>query len=252
MLPLPWRPAALAAVSALLLLPLFATVLAALGPAATWGSLGAAWERGRFGALLLNSVLLALPAALLAAALSTLAGYGLARLRFPGHGPILVAFLLGLALPAQATVLPLQHGLSALGLLGTRWAVILPSAALGLPVGALLMRAVFASLPRDLGEAARAEGCSEWGTFRTVLPLAAPGIAVLGALQFLRTWNDVLLPLLLASEARQPIAAGLLRLQGEEWGLIALGATLATLPGLLLLLLVRPQAQGALAAAGSA
>lgn len=247
MAPMPWRPTALAALAALLLLPLLAAGAAALGPAATWGSLGEAWERGRFGALLLNSALLALPSAALVGTLSTLAGYGLARFRFPGRGLVLAAFLAGLALPLQAAAIPLSHGLGALGLLGTRWGAILPSVAFGLPLGALLMQAVFERLPRDLVEAARAEGFSEWATFVAMLPLAAPGIAALAALQALRSWNDVLLPLLLAGEDRQPVAVGLLRLQGEDWGLVALGATLATLPGLLMLLLIRREAEDTLA-----
>ena len=108
-----------------------------------------------------------------------LAGYGLARLDFPGRTVVFFAFILGIIIPFYSIMIPLYFQLDAMGLLGSPLAVILPGIAgvqgFGLPLGVFLMRAFFMDLPSELGEAARIDGASELNVFRWVmLPLAGP------------------------------------------------------------------------------
>jgi ABC-type glycerol-3-phosphate transport system permease component len=205
-----------------------------------------AWTQGRFAAYFLNSVIITAPAVVGVTVLSALAGYGIARFRFPGRGPIFVAILLGLTIPFQSVMIPLYYQLLAMGLLGTYWSVILPSIAFGLPFGILLMASFFEDLPSELSDAARVDGCGELRIFWSImLPLARPAVSTLVVFQFMRTWNEFLMPLLyLQDEALRPIPLGLMFFQGaytRDIGLIAAGVSLATIPVILVYLLFQRQ-----------
>ena len=205
-----------------------------------------AWVRGRFGDYLLNSVIITVPTVVGVVALSALAGYGIARFRFPGRVLAFGAILLGLTIPFQSVMIPLYYQLLGMGLLGTYWAVILPGIAFGLPFGVFLMAAFFEDLPKELHEAGRVDGCGELRIFWSVmLPLAKPAISTLIVFQFMRTWNEFLMPLLyLQDESKRPIPLGLMFFQGtytRDIGLIAAGVTLATIPVILVYLLFQRQ-----------
>ena len=122
-------------------------------------------------------------------ALSSLAGYGLARFRFPGNNIIFFAFVLGLMIPFFSVMIPLFYELQGLGLLGTKAAVILPAIAgasgFGVPLGVFLMRSFYMDLPEELADAGRVDGAGEFQVFwRIMLPLSLPGVAVLAVLVF--------------------------------------------------------------------
>ena len=205
-----------------------------------------AWVRGRFGDYLLNSVIITVPTVVGVVALSALAGYGIARFRFPGRVLAFGAILLGLTIPFQSVMIPLYYQLLGMGILGTYWAVILPGIAFGLPFGVFLMAAFFEDLPKELHEAARVDGCSELRIFWSVmLPLAKPAVSTLIVFQFMRSWNEFLMPLLyLQDESKRPIPLGLMYFQGaytRDIGLIAAGVTLATIPVIVVYLLFQRQ-----------
>lgn len=179
-------------------------------------------------------------------ALSALAGYGIARFRFPGRVLAFGAILLGLTIPFQSVMIPLYYQLLGMGLLGTYWAVILPGIAFGLPFGVFLMAAFFEDLPKELHEAGRVDGCGELRIFWSVmLPLAKPAVSTLVVFQFMRSWNEFLMPLLyLQDESKRPIPLGLMFFQGtytRDIGLIAAGVTLATIPVIVVYLLFQRQ-----------
>jgi len=212
----------------------------------SWDNLANAWVRGRFGDYLLNSVILTVPTVVGVVALSALAGYGIARFRFPGRVLAFGAILLGLTIPFQSVMIPLYYQLLGMGLLGTYWAVILPGIAFGLPFGVFLMAAFFEDLPKELHEAGRVDGCGELRIFWSImLPLARPAISTLIVFQFMRSWNEFLMPLLyLQDEAKRPIPLGLMFFQGtytRDIGLIAAGVTLATIPVIAVYLLFQRQ-----------
>jgi ABC-type glycerol-3-phosphate transport system permease component len=211
-----------------------------------WDNVANAWVKGRFGDYLMNSVIIAVPTVIGVVVLSALAGYGIARFRFPGRALAFGAILLGLTIPFQSVMIPLYYQLLQMGLLGSYWAVILPGIAFGLPFGVFLMAAFFEDLPKELHEAARVDGCSELRIFWSVmLPLAKPAVSTLIVFQFMRTWNEFLMPLLyLQDEAKRPIPLGLMFFQGtytKDIGLIAAGVTLATVPVIIVYLIFQRQ-----------
>ena len=209
-------------------------------------NLTTAWTRGRFGDYFLNSIIITVPSVIGVVMLSALAGYGIARFRFQGRMLIFYLILLGLTVPFQSVMIPLYYQLLAMGLLGTYLAVILPLIAFGLPFGVFLMQSFFEDLPVELHEAGRADGCSELRIFWSImLPLAKPALSTLIVFQFMRSWNEFLMPLLyLQKEELRPIPLGLMFFQGaytRDIGLIAAGVTLATVPVIVIYLIFQRQ-----------
>jgi ABC-type glycerol-3-phosphate transport system permease component len=205
-----------------------------------------AWTLGEFSHYFRNTVVITVPVVIGVVALSTLAGYAFAVLDFPGRTALFYLFTLGLMIPFFSIMVPLYYQLRGMGLLGHLPAVILPAisgaAEAGLPIGIFLMRSFFQDLPRELGDAARVDGASEWHVFRHImLPLALPGAAVLAILAFLRAWNTFILPLLyLPGEGNRTLATGLYQFAGgrtQETELVASGALIMSLPVVVFFLL---------------
>lgn len=145
-----------------------------------------------------NSVVVALGQTLLVLVLSSLAGYGFARTRFPGRRLLYAFVLAGLAVPEQAVVVPLHRMFAGLELHNTYSALILPK--LAAPFGVYLMTQYFKAIPADIEEAALLDNASRFKIFwRIVLPLSLPAQATLGIFTFLTAWNDYLWPLVSAS-----------------------------------------------------
>jgi multiple sugar transport system permease protein len=149
---------------------------------------------------LLNSTIVSLAATFGVLVLSSLAGYGFARLRFPGRDVIFVVVLLGLSIPEQSVIIARHQMLSALHLHNTYGGLILPG--LSAPFGVFLMTQYFRAMPRELEEAAWLDGASRFRTFwRILLPLSLPAQATLGIFTFLSTWNDYWWPLISATNS---------------------------------------------------
>jgi ABC-type glycerol-3-phosphate transport system permease component len=198
-----------------------------------------AWTLGNFSHYFLNTVEITLPTVVGVVVLSTVAGYAFAMLEFPGRTFLFYLFTLGLMIPFFSIMVPLYYELRSMGLLGHLPAVIMPAIAgaaeAGLPIGVFLMRSFFQDLPRELADAARVDGASEWEVFRRVmLPLALPGTAVLATLAFLRAWNTFILPLIyLQGEDARTLATGLYEFAGgrtQETELVAAGSLIMSLP----------------------
>jgi multiple sugar transport system permease protein len=154
---------------------------------------------------LLNSVIVSLSVTLGVLVLSSLAGYGFARLHFPGRKRpgrnwIFTLVLFGLAIPEQSVIIARHQLFSALHLHNTYAGLILPG--LAAPFGVFLMTQYFSAIPRELEEAAWLDGASRLKTFwRILLPLSLPAQATLGIFTFLSTWNDYWWPLISATNA---------------------------------------------------
>jgi multiple sugar transport system permease protein len=154
---------------------------------------------GVFG-WLLNSVIVSLGVTLGVLALASLAGYGFARLHFPGRNWIFTLVLFGLAIPEQSVIIARHQMFSALHLHNTYAGLILPG--LAAPFGVFLMTQYFSAIPRELEEAAWLDGASRLKTFwRILLPLSLPAQATLGIFTFLSTWNDYWWPLISATNS---------------------------------------------------
>jgi ABC-type glycerol-3-phosphate transport system permease component len=209
-----------------------------------------AWQEGGFQHYFVNTVAIAVPSVIGIVAFSTLAGYALARLPFPGRNVLFFTLVLGLMIPFFSVMIPLFFELQDLHLLNHKIGVILVIMAggtgWGLPLGVFLMRAFFYDLPQELADAGRVDGASELGVFRHVmLPLATPGASVLAVLAFFQAWNVFILPLLyLPGEQNRTLATGIFLFTSgrtQEVNLAAAGTLIMTVPVVLLFLLFQRQ-----------
>ncbi|MFJ4296287.1 carbohydrate ABC transporter permease [Curtobacterium sp. SP.BCp] len=162
-----------------------------------------------------NSTAIAVSVAVLTTAISLLAGYAFAQLRFRGSTVLFFVALATLAVPVQVIMVSLFRIVTGLHLYGTYWAVILPSAASAF--GVFLARQFLLGIPKELVEAARIDGAGHAGVFfRIVLPMSRPLIAVLFFMSLLQAWNDFAWPLIALRENRLfTLPIGLLYLQGQ-------------------------------------
>jgi multiple sugar transport system permease protein len=151
----------------------------------------------QFGRQYASSIYIAILTVIGTAVVASLAGYALARLRFPGRRFLLPLVLTALLLPIEVIIVPLYVLTSQLGWVGTQIPLVVEPV-FGAPavVGTFLMRQFFLSLPRELEDAGQLDGLSRFGVFRHIaLPLARPAIATLAVLTFLASWNAFLEPL---------------------------------------------------------
>lgn len=188
---------------------------------------------------LLNSILITLPAVLGAVALSTLAGYALAKFKFKGNVLLFAVFIGGNFVPFQILMIPVRDLTISMGLYDTATGLILFHVAFQTGFCTLFMRNFIVGLPDELIEAARVEGVSEWQIFRhVVLPLVRPAIAALSVLIFTFIWNDYFWALVLVqSDEVRPVTAGISSLMGQwlaSWQLISAGSIIAALPPVIL------------------
>lgn len=189
---------------------------------------------------LFNSIFQAVAVMILVCLISTLAGYVLAKKRFIGKTVLFTIFIFAMALPKQVILVPLVRLVSFLHIHDTHWAIILP--ALGWPFGVFLMKQFSETIPGDLLEAAKIDGCGELRTFFSiVLPIVKPGFAALAIFTFINTWNDYFMQLvMLFSRRNLTLPLGVATLQQEfasNYGLIMAGAALASLPIILIFIL---------------
>ena len=235
-------------VAAIVLIPLVTT---ALGGFKTLGELRgnpfglpSEWQWANYGDILFsqrywlqmgNSLLIAVLTVFLTLALSAMAAFTFAHVKFFGSGFLLNYFLIGLMFPAATAILPLFIRIRDLGLLDTYWGVVLPQVAFGMGMSILLFRNFFRNLPSELFDAAFVDGAGYLRFFWSItLPLSRPIIATVGIISFVGSWNSYILPLImLNSESKYPWPLGIMVYRGEfstDWQLILAFITLTILP----------------------
>jgi multiple sugar transport system permease protein len=146
------------------------------------------------------------------------AAYVLAQIRFKGANVIFIAIVVAMLLPPQVTAVPIYVLWSDLHLTGSLWPLILPNL-LGDAFSIFLLRQFFLTIPKDYANAARIDGCGEWGVlWRVIVPMARPGIAAAGIFMFFNSWNDYYGPLLYTSEnpSAWPVSYGLATFRGSH------------------------------------
>lgn len=171
----------------------------------------AARTMGDFPRLLWNTSLLTVACIAGQLVCCSLAGYALARLRFRGRDALFLLVLATMMLPPQVLAIPQFLLFRQLGLIDTFWPLILPTVFGGAPFFIFLFRQFFLSIPHELVEAARVDGCRFWGVYwRIMLPLARPVVGTVAIFTFLATWNDFWAPLIyLNSEENQTLTLAL-------------------------------------------
>jgi raffinose/stachyose/melibiose transport system permease protein len=201
-----------------------------------WGNFVDAFNVANMRVLLGSSTFIVLAVVPVALALATMAGFAIGLLRIPGARLLLLLFVFGL--PFEGIITPLYFLEREVGLLNTRFAIVLPLIGLFMPFGVFWMRAHFANLPSDISEAARVDGANTWALFwRIHVPLARPAITSLGVLMAVWSWNQFLLALVLVEDPSQRTMAGALgAFQGHyatNIPLLCAGTMLILLPTLL-------------------
>ena len=177
---------------------------------------------------------------------STLAGYVFARFKFPGRDWIFYGFLLAMMIPGQAILIPMFQYLKSLGLLNTHIGLALSMTGGAISFATFLMRAFFKSLPFELGDAAKLDGCTEWGVFRLIyLPLARPGVATVLIFQFMGVWNEFMFSTTFIStpslKTIQPAMYQVVGRYSVDYPALTSGLLLAILPIMLVFLLLQGQ-----------
>lgn len=191
-----------------------------------------AWNKEPIGRYLFNSLVVAGAETLGVIVTSVLAGYSFGRLKFWGRDVLFLMILGTMMIPSQVTLIPSFIIMKWLGWLNTYQGLIVPR--LVAAFGVFLMRQFFVSLPRDIEDAARIDGCGRFGVLtRVLLPLVTPALATLAIFTFNNSWNEFFWPLVIASTGDvRTIQVAILSFRGEDtnWGVIMAVATLAAMP----------------------
>ncbi len=203
-----------------------------------------AWNRGGLNRYLPNSFIITIPSLVLTMFFASLAAYALARFKFRGNRLFFFMYVGGMLLPFQVLMLPVFRLTDFLGLYDTYWGLIFFHTAFQLGFCSFMLRNYMRTVPNEILEAARIDGCSEiriWA--QIMLPLTLPAIAAIATLEFTWIFNDYLWAIvLLRSDQLKPITAGLATLQGQyvtDWPVIVAGALIGTLPTLLVFLFLQ-------------
>ncbi|BDZ40146.1 carbohydrate ABC transporter permease [Microbacterium suwonense] len=198
----------------------------------------AVFEQIPIGQFFLNSVVVTVLIVVGQTVTCTLAGYSFAVISFPGKNWIFGAFLATMMVPLQTIIIPVFMIVKTLGLTDSLWSLIIP--ALGSAFGTFLMRQYFMQMPRELGEAARIDGASQWGVFFHVYArMAAPAISTLAILNFSGFWAEFYRPLIfLQSQGNFTLPLGLVGLQGNlgtgSISVVLAGVVISMIPSVLL------------------
>ena len=216
-----------------------------------WDNFALAFQSADMWRLLWSSVLIEFGVVPVALLIATLAGFALGHLKPRGGRVVFIAFLLGLTLPFEGIIVPLYYQMRDLGLLNTRWAIILPLIGLFMPFAVTWMRAHFVNMPQDISEAARVDGATTLQLFwRIHLPLSLPALSSLAILLFLWTWNQFLLAVVLVDDPAKRTMAGALGAFQGQWGtdipLLCAGSLLILTPTLIVFLVFQRQFVAAL------
>jgi multiple sugar transport system permease protein len=164
----------------------------------------------------------------------SLVAYSLSKIRWQGRDLVFYSLLATMILPGQVTMIPTFAIFKWLGWIGSYKPLVIP-AFFGSAFNIFLLRQFFLTIPAELSDAARIDGCTEFGIYwRVVLPLARPALATVALFTFIGSWNDFLGPLLyLTDERSYTLSLGLQRFvsqHGAEWGMLMAASTVMTLP----------------------
>jgi raffinose/stachyose/melibiose transport system permease protein len=209
-----------------------------------WTNFERAWGVGHFANYSRNSVIVVAAVVALTTLLTVMSGYAFSRMRFPFSQLLFFVILLDMMVPQEAYIIPLYHTIRRAGLLDTYWALILPQVAMGIGFGTFWMRGSFASVPSDLVDAAKVDGCTDWKIlWRVMLPVAMPSVLAMVVLYFVWTWSSFLVPLVMApSDTYRTLPVGLALFQGQfarDIPLTAAGSTIVAVPTILIYVLLQ-------------
>ena len=188
-----------------------------------------------------NSIIISSTTTAVVMLLATPAGYAFSRFRFPGDNIVFIGVLFSRLFPPIGLIVPYYQIMSWLGLLNSLPGIIIAQVYLWLPLMIYIMRNFFMSIPADLDESARVDGCTKFQAFRKIaLPLAAPGVAACAILTFLYSWREFLFSLIVTTDlASMPISVAVYKFVGDvsvQWAGLAAASVVAIVPTILIVM----------------
>lgn len=196
------------------------------------------------GRAFLNSSIIALSTMILSCALAIPGAYGLARFKMKGSKLFIMLFLVTQMLPATLTLTPMFLVYNKIGLIDTYLAPILSDMTIGIPFVILILRTYFLSLPKELEDSAKIDGCNAFTAFiRIMLPISYPGIIMCAVFSFLYSWGDLAYSLtFVSSENMRSLTAGIYNFIGKygiQWNCIMAYGTVITIPVLIIFIFLQ-------------
>lgn len=198
------------------------------------------WEKAHFSTYFVNTVIVTFFAVFLVLVMTMLAGYALGRYNFMGKKLIMGVFLSSIAIPLVSTIIPTYEVVKSMNLVGTKLGLILAQAGGAHVIFLLLFSSFFQSVPGELEDAARVDGCNFFRTFFNIMmPLSKPIATTVVIMETIWAWNAFMLPLVLTlnNPGSRTLAVGLYAFKGEntvDWTGIAAGGTIAVIPIIIL------------------
>lgn len=221
-----------------------------------WDNFREVFARQPFHRYYLNTLYIAAAVTAGVCMFATLAGYAFAKLAFPFKNALFLLLLSSMMIPTEATSIPLFVWMSELRLVDTHVPLIFPPmlGASGM-FGVFLLRQFFLTVPPDLDDAAKIDGCTPWTAFRRImLPLAVPSLSALCIFTFLHSYNEFFEPLIYLNSSRLytlPLAISMFTDEsGTEWHLVMAASVLATLPLLLVFFMAQKRFMEGIALTG--
>lgn len=219
-----------------------------------WENFAELFESFNFGTMYANTIIATLLRVTAQVSFAAMAGYAFARLRFPGRDIIFAVLLSVMMIPPVLYLIPKFLLMTQLGWVNTLQGYVVPGFTSAF--GTFLMRQFFKTLPEELSEAAKLDGCGPMRTFFWImLPLAKPGLIAFGIFSTLWSWNELLWPLIiLNSPEKMTLSVGLATMEGEyvsDYPVMMAGAVLAVIPMIVMFLIFQRQFIEGIATTGS-
>jgi len=201
-----------------------------------------AWARGRFSTTVFNSVVITVIKVPLGLLISAMAAYALSRIRLPAQRALFLLVLFGTMLPFQVMLAPLFTLVNQLGLINRFVGIILPYLAFGVPYQVFVLHGFFSEVPKELSEAALVDGASHFTIFRRIfVPIALPVLAALLILDFVATWNEFAMALvILQDNSMWTLPLGLMSFQSQfsnDYGQLNAAIVMTVLPATIVYLI---------------
>lgn len=201
----------------------------------------------------LNSVFYTAITIVVAGVLSAMSSYAISRLEWKLKGVTFIVFTLGIMIPLQAVLLPLFLILDKTHILNTYLALLIPYVAFAIPMSVIILSGFYASIPKDIEEAAYLDGCGVYQVFfRIILPIVKPAVATVSIFTFLGTWNELMFANTFVNDsALRTLPVGIMSFVGEystNWGAIGAGMVIATLPTIVIYFFLSDQVQSSIVA----
>ena len=199
-----------------------------------------AWTFFPFGRFMINSIIVGISTTLMAVLTSSLAAYAFSRISFRGRDVLFTMYLGTLMIPQQVTIIPLYLIMRQLGWYDTYQALIIPPAFTAF--GTFLMRQFFLTIPKEIEESGRIDGCTVFGLYaKLIMPMSTAGLATLCIFSFIASWRSFLWPLIITSSNRfKTLPLGIYMFNGQygtDWSGLMSAAAIAIIPSFLIFLL---------------